>query len=276
MVQSYRVMKMYDIYITIGEYEETSADKHDISLVYDSNAVHFIVGGQGYFNGEKLGAGDGFICVKNEFCSYHPDRDDPWKYVWFRIDGADAKKFISGFADSGYIFKYEPCGNFVPMCVSMLGNRGMNSREYSAAVFAVLLSFFGHYDAKEEKSLNERAKDYMRQNYYKKISVKNIADKLCISRAYLRNIFFESEGISPKAYIMHLRMHRACELLGSGKFTVSETAVSVGYDDPLQFSKIFKKHTGVSPNDYKVQNSISSSSSAKSKVQSNESDSLSS
>ena len=75
---------------------------------------------------------------------------------------------------------------------------------------------------------------------------------------------------------MHLRMHRACELLGSGKFTGSETAVSVGYDDPLQFSKIFKKHTGVSPNDYKVQNSISSSSSAKSKVQSNESDSLSS
>ena len=83
---------MDDIYITTGEYEETRADKHDISLVYNSDAVHFMVGGKGYFNGKSLGAGEGFICVKDEFCSYRPDRDDPCKYVWFRIEGSDAKK----------------------------------------------------------------------------------------------------------------------------------------------------------------------------------------
>ena len=136
------------------------------------------------------------------------------------------------------------------MSTALLGSKDMNSREYSAAVFAVFRSFFGHYKSVDEKSLTERAKEYMRQNYYKKISVKNIADKLCLSRAYLRNIFFDSEGIPPKAYIMQLRMRRACELLKSGKFTVGETAASVGYDDPLQFSKMFKKHIGVSPRDY--------------------------
>lgn len=172
MVQSYQVMKMDDIYITIGEYEETKSDKHDISLVYDSNAVHFIVGGCGYYNGKKLSVGDGFICVKDEFCSYRPDRDNPWKYVWFRIEGADSGKFISAFAESGYTFKYEPCGNFVPMCTALLANKDMCSREYSAAVFAVFRSFFGHYGAQEDKSLTECAKEYMRQNYYKKISVK--------------------------------------------------------------------------------------------------------
>lgn len=270
------MIKVEDIYITLGEYEETKPDKHSINIIYDSNAVHFIVGGHGWCNGEYLGAGDGFMCVKDEFCSYYPDKNDPWKYVWFRIEGQGSEKFISRFSDNKNIFRFEMTDNFVPMCQAMLSSNDMHSREYSSAVFGVLRSFFGDYADIEEKSLADMAENYMRQNYYKKVTIKEIADKLCISRAYLRNIFFDATGKSPKAYITQLRMHRACYLLRTNRFTVAETAASVGYDDTFCFSKIFKKHTGLSPTEYKNQNSISSSSSATSKVQSSSSDNSSS
>lgn len=76
--------------------------------------------------------------------------------------------------------------------------------------------------------------------------------KMCdISEVYFRKIFIDKFGISPKEYIIEMRINHAKDLLKSGLFSVSEVAKLCGYTEQCHFSREFKKRTGESPNNYK-------------------------
>ena len=71
-----------------------------------------------------------------------------------------------------------------------------------------------------------------------------------ISGAYFRKIFFSNFGTNPKDYISKKRLSHAKAILDSGNYyTISEVAASVGYSDPLYFSRAFRKKYGISPSE---------------------------
>ena len=83
------------------------------------------------------------------------------------------------------------------------------------------------------------------------LSISSLA-KLCnISEVYLRRLFIDKFGVSPKEYIIETRMNHAKNLIKSGMFSVSETARLCGYSEECHFSREFKKRTGQSPVNYK-------------------------
>lgn len=85
------------------------------------------------------------------------------------------------------------------------------------------------------------------------ISVAELA-KLCgISEAYFRRIFINKYGVSPKEYIIDLRINYAKQLLESGEVSVSQAATLCGYSEATHFSREFKRIVGISPNLYKKQ-----------------------
>ena len=59
--------------------------------------------------------------------------------------------------------------------------------------------------------------------------------------------------MTPAQYIISLRLTNAKTLLGTKNYNVTETAYAVGYDNPLYFCRLFKKHVGVTPSEYKKQ-----------------------
>jgi len=72
-----------------------------------------------------------------------------------------------------------------------------------------------------------------------------------ISDTYFRRIFVSRYHMTPRLYITGKRMARARDLLDSSEFTgIREVAESVGYEDALYFSRLFKKHYGYSPTEY--------------------------
>ena len=77
------------------------------------------------------------------------------------------------------------------------------------------------------------------------------ADTLHLSRSYLRALFDKYYHQSLQAYIISCRMEYAASLLRYSKMTVTEVASMAGYRDPLQFSKAFSKHRGMSPRAYR-------------------------
>lgn len=83
-----------------------------------------------------------------------------------------------------------------------------------------------------------------------KLSVSRLAELCGISEVYLRRIFFNTFGISPKEYIIQKRIEYAKNLLTLGDFSVSEVAVLCGYSEPCHFSREFSKRVGVSPQQY--------------------------
>ena len=56
---------------------------------------------------------------------------------------------------------------------------------------------------------------------------------------------------TPMQYIVSLRIHNAMNLLETTKYNITQIASAVGYDNSLYFSRLFKKHTGMSPSEYK-------------------------
>ena len=58
-------------------------------------------------------------------------------------------------------------------------------------------------------------------------------------------------NISPAHYILSLRMVNAQSLLENTDYNIGEIAAIVGYDNPLYFSRVFKKEYGVSPAQYR-------------------------
>lgn len=69
-------------------------------------------------------------------------------------------------------------------------------------------------------------------------------------RTFLRR-FQKATGLAPKAYLQHLRVTRAQELLQHGATTIAAVAWEVGYEDPAAFRKIFQRIVGLSPGDYR-------------------------
>ena len=82
------------------------------------------------------------------------------------------------------------------------------------------------------------------------LSVKDLSALCGISEAYFRRIFMDKFSISPKEYIISLRIEQAKRLLESGQFSVTEAAQMSGYNEPCHFSREFKKIVGKSPKEY--------------------------
>ena len=80
-----------------------------------------------------------------------------------------------------------------------------------------------------------------------RISLADMARKAGMAASTFSASFRRTFGLSPSSYLIQCRMRRAAHLLSNCCLSVSETATAVGYDDPFHFSKLFKKHMGVSP-----------------------------
>lgn len=96
-----------------------------------------------------------------------------------------------------------------------------------------------------------QAISYIQSNYNRKISLASVAEHVGLSSGYLCRIFKEETSVSINAYINNLRMMKAGELLKDKNSYIKEVAVSVGFEDQLYFSRLFKRYYGATPSEYR-------------------------
>ena len=92
---------------------------------------------------------------------------------------------------------------------------------------------------------------YIEKNYQEPISVMDISRALGTSTSYLSRIFKESTGETIIRTINNKRIEKAKAYLKETDLKVYEVADILGFENVTYFSRFFKKHTGVSPKDYK-------------------------
>ena len=93
--------------------------------------------------------------------------------------------------------------------------------------------------------------DYITEHFTEDFSIERIADMCDISHTYFKKIFIDAYNMPPKAYITHLRIQYACDLLKSGQYKISDVAEAAGYKNVYHFSKVFKAQTGTAPSEYR-------------------------
>lgn len=92
---------------------------------------------------------------------------------------------------------------------------------------------------------------FMNENYKQTIVIRELAEKYHMTYNWFIRCFKDFTGSSPQSYLTDVRIEKAKDLLNMRSFHISEIAEQTGYSDPLYFSRIFKKRTGYSPNEYK-------------------------
>ena len=209
--------------------------------------LHYVVSGKGYFRIEdreySVTAGSIFVIPPFVETYYEADSITPWEYIWIGFDMSNDIEV--GFDDVMYLPATQCIFEDMKQCSTKVSGK----TEFLCSKIWQLISYI--------LDKNEDRVDYIKQaislinsEYMTGLTVQNIADRLGLERTYFSDYFKRQVGESPKRYLLRTRMERAADLLKNYGYSVTVTALSVGYGDVYTFSKMFRRYFGVSPSHY--------------------------
>jgi AraC-like DNA-binding protein len=92
-----------------------------------------------------------------------------------------------------------------------------------------------------------RCREFIEANFLTVHTLQQAAEACHVDSAYLCRLFRRFRRQTPFQYLQNLKMNRAVDLLQDGRHTVKETAQELGFTDPYNFSRAFKRVFGISP-----------------------------
>lgn len=240
--------------------------------IRENYVLHYIESGKGtfYYKGTKtqLNAGDLFLLKPNELTYYEADEHDPWSYYWIGISGSKATDYFNlskinrdailmttNKSKTKTIYRLvksiieqsEKMQHSVPSQLHLLG--GVYELLFNLATIAPEIK---HKEIHPSEQLCINCRRIIETTYTStNLTIQTIADTLNVNRSYLTNIFGNYFKISPKEYLNQVRMKRAKYLLENTQEPIKFIAYSVGFSDPLYFSKAFKQYFKKSPTSFR-------------------------
>lgn len=109
----------------------------------------------------------------------------------------------------------------------------------------------GSFQKTEIQKEMEKAIHFFHENFSKNIEIEQYAREHHMSTCWFIRSFKKYIGMPPRKYLTSIRINKARELLESTDYSVGEIGCIVGYENPLYFSRIFKKQTGIAPLEYR-------------------------
>ena len=96
------------------------------------------------------------------------------------------------------------------------------------------------------------------ETHYQDIDLTNtvLAEKCNISEVYFRRLFINCYNMTPKQFLIDIRINKAKQLLSEGILKINAVAANCGFSNQYHFCRIFKDRTGITPTEYMKQNRI--------------------
>lgn len=235
----------------------------------DHYLIHYVTAGHGSYKVDgktyELHAGMMFAVFESSVVSYTASTDDPWEYYWVGFNGAHAERLLklSPLCKETPVLDVRDNDIFRDDLLKIYENSGSTPAD-EACMVGYLYLFLSHIIALAQNSDKhpssgsayiEKALKFIQYNYGSKIEISDIADNVGVSRSHLYRIFIKHASMSPNEYLAKFRINEACALLRNSALSIGEIANSVGFDDQLYFSRVFKKYKGTAPSRYLAQSS---------------------
>jgi len=216
--------------------------------------IHYVLEGEGYYNGRHVQKDEGFLIRPMKEAKYYPVSGNPWKYCWIVFYGSAADEICQKYiiTDEDDIFRYDFRVYLTDFIRKIFSGRSAVSELQALSYFYEIIAKHNSEDYTNKNRYVEEAKSFIHLNFHRSFSVCELAKMQGISDRYLYNLFIKYEGISPKQYIVNVRMQNAKLLLTKSDCSVTEVAASVGFPDVLTFSRFFSKHAGLSAKAYRA------------------------
>lgn len=210
----------------------------------------------------------GFLIGPEEACRCEIVPEENWDYVWVEFGGLRAEEYakMSGLCADQPVYLPEQPGQGDELLESMIElvkseeECPLRARGYLYLFVDCLIrtSRFRKPIAEGRRSEEyvEGAIRYIKQNYYRHISVEELAKQCWLDRSYFGKVFKSITGQSPQRFLISFRMERAAAELTEGNAPIGDVGASVGYPNLLHFSRAFKGVYGMSPREYRQQNRL--------------------
>ncbi|MFR9709139.1 AraC family ligand binding domain-containing protein [Paenibacillus sp. MB22_1] len=238
--------------------------------VRDIYKIHFIHSGRGIVKVEgetfELTGGQAFLAYPERVIFYQADEVDPWTYSWIGFSGEQVAEILSRtrLTPASPVFPMDT--HLMPQLYELLNEAEESNTTSDLRLQTLLYEFMtllvelvpasGDADSTRTQAKDayiHRCLDFLHSHYSEEMSVGQLAAIVGLDRKYLSSLFKRATGMPPQQYLLKYRMEKACALLRNGHYSIAEVARSVGYQDALLFSKMFKKTVGTSPSDYREQ-----------------------
>lgn len=247
--------------------KETCKPRHSYGpAVRDHFLIHYIIDGEGsyYVDGKtyKLTKNQAFVIFPNVLTYYEADESTPWYYNWVGFSGFKAENYLkqANISRNNPIFTYKR-GDLIEKYVDEMIQYQTPTEENELKLHGLLFLYLSELVGNADKhTISENSQkdiyikkciEYIEKNFSHNISVTNLAEYIGLNRSYLSSIFKSYLNMSPQEFLIKYRMDKATEFMSTPSLSISEISRSVGYEDPLAFSKIFKKIKGSSPKEYR-------------------------
>ena len=225
--------------------------------------LHFIIEGRGEYTVKdrtySLAAGDIFVVPPEITTFYHADREQPWSYYWVGFNGLSAKYLLSetGIADGNYAIACRNPDRIASLLhnITTLRTRTLSAEYAMLGHLYLLLSELmegnrEEPDKKESDGYIAKAVKFMNESYASDIGVTDVARYVGLERSYFFKLFKNAMGVSPREYLIDLRLRQAQILIKHRNLPLHEVATAVGYDNYTNFCKMFRRKCGLSPREY--------------------------
>lgn len=100
------------------------------------------------------------------------------------------------------------------------------------------------------------AEKIIRQDYAEGLTLQSVASAVHVTPVWLSKLFKKEKRMTFLEYLTAIRIEKAKEMLGDVSYKVYQISYQVGYKDPVHFSKLFKKHVGCTPKEFRKQQGI--------------------
>lgn len=233
--------------------------RRDYQILYVANGkTHF------WFDGreEIVSAGYMVLYKPEEIQKYVYYLEDNPEVFWIHFTGSDVKNILAyhGISLDEHVFYCGVLPDYKALFRKIIQELQLcryGYEDYIASLFNDILLLVDRQQHEQKKATGnvqeqiERAAAYFNENYNTKISIDDYAESLHISTNWFIHNFKQYTGMSPAQYILSLRMVNAQRLLERTTYNIKEISEIVGYENPLYFSRVFKKEIGKSPAQYR-------------------------
>ena len=194
----------------------------------------------------------------------HRTSEDLWTLKWAHFYGPNMNGIYEKYVERGGApcFHSRNPETYISILDRLYEIASSNAYIRDMKIYETLTSLLTHlmeeswnpsgspHSASRRRDL-QNVKEYLDQNYQKKISLDGLAELFYINKFYLTRIFREQFGLSINSYLAQVRITHAKQLLRFTDLPVEKIAHECGMSDANSFSRMFKRVEGVTPGEYR-------------------------
>jgi AraC-like DNA-binding protein len=183
-----------------------------------------------------------------------------WEFFWISMNGEEALRIHRDILRAaGPVLTLQPdtIERLADCTMRLTGGDGEKPGRASAIAYEAAMALsddvFGAHPASDDTRAMQPALNHIAAHLDRPLPVEDLARVSGLSRAHFSRVFAASEGMPPAEYVLRLRLERATKLLANGAdLSVKEVAIASGFEDPNYFAKVFRRHYGASPTEFRT------------------------